>query len=124
MGKHHRTNEQEKVRANRRGARAELWAAAVLTLKGYRVLARRYKTPVGEIDLIARRGRRVAFVEVKQRPSFALCEAAVTGETRQRVRRAAAWWMSKNSRYREFDQGFDLIFIAGWAAPRHLLNAL
>lgn len=122
MGAHQR--QDERVRANRRGARAELWAALVLTFKGYRILVRRYKTPVGEIDLIARRGRRIAFVEVKQRASFAGCEAAVTEQTRQRVRRAAAWWMSRNASYSEFDQGFDLIFIASGGLPRHLLNAL
>ena len=124
MGAHQRSKEDKRVRANRRGARAEVWAAVVLILKGYRILVRRYKTPVGEIDLIARRGRRVAFIEVKQRASFTLCEAAVTEQTRQRVRRAAAWWMAKNAHYSEFDQGFDLIFIASWGLPRHLLNAL
>lgn len=124
MGAHNRVKDGGRAKANRRGARAEFIAALILTLKGYRVLVRRYKTPVGEIDLIARRGRRVAFVEVKQRPSFEECEAAVTSQTRKRVRRAAAWWISRNSRYHEFDQGFDLIFVARGRIPRHLLNAL
>ncbi len=115
---------EERLKAHQRGARAETWVALFLMLKGYRVLARRFKTPVGEIDIIARRGRRIAFIEVKRRPSFELCEASITGQARQRIRRAAALWMGKNERYQEFDQGFDLVFLAGWHAPRHLLNAI
>jgi putative endonuclease len=92
--------------------------------KGYRVLARRFKTPIGEIDLIARRGRRIAFVEVKQRPTIALCEASITDETRRRVRRAAGWWMGRRPELGDFEQGFDLVFIANWHWPQHLPNAL
>ena len=64
--------------AERRGRRAETLAAWYLRLKGYRILARRYRTPVGEIDLIVRRGRLVAFVEVKRRPTEAEAAEAVT----------------------------------------------
>lgn len=116
---------QEKRRiAHQRGQSAETWAALFLMLKGYRVLARRYKTPVGEIDLIARKGRRIIFAEVKQRPTIELCEAAVTGETRRRVRRAASWWMGRHPRYHEFDQSFDLVFVTRRRLPKHLPNAL
>ena len=64
-------------KAERRGRRAELIAAWYLRLKLYRVLARRYRTPVGEIDLIVRRGRTIVFVEVKHRPSEAEALEAV-----------------------------------------------
>ena len=110
--------------AHVRGQSAETLAALFLMFKGYRVLARRFKTPVGEIDVIARRGRRIAFVEVKQRPSFDLCEAAITGETRRRVRRAAGWWMGRHPQMQDFDQGFDLVFIARRRWPKHLPDAL
>lgn len=116
--------QQRRRKAYARGHGAETRAALFLMLKGYRVLARRYKTPLGEIDLIARRGRRIVFVEVKQRPTVELCEASVTDETRRRVRRAAGWWMGRHPQLHDFDQGFDLVFIANWRWPVHLHNAL
>lgn len=58
---------QARVRAYRRGLFAETVTALLLRLKGHRILARRYKTPVGEIDLVALKGRRLAFIEVKRR---------------------------------------------------------
>jgi len=61
---------QRRVRAYRRGLFAETVAALLLRLKGHRILARRYRTPVGEIDLVALKGKRLAFVEVKRRRSF------------------------------------------------------
>lgn len=115
---------EAKAKAARRGKSAEDIAALYLTLKGYRVLARRYKTRAGEIDIIARRAKRIVFVEVKQRPSFSLCEQAVSPETRSRVRHAADLWMARNETYQGYEQGYDLIFIANWRLPRHLLNAL
>lgn len=110
--------------ANRRGQAAEALAAVYLTVAGHRIVARRFKTPVGEIDLIAIRRGRIAFVEVKQRATIADCEAAITGETRQRVRRAADWWLSKHPRYQSFDIGFDLMFVPSWRRPVYLRDAL
>lgn len=115
---------EDRRKAYARGHSAETVAAVFLMFKGYRILARRYKTPLGEIDLIARRGGRVAFVEVKQRPTQELCEAAITSDTRRRVRRAAQWWMSRNPRFQEFDQGFDVVFVMRGRLPKHLPNAL
>lgn len=115
---------QARLRAYRRGARAERFAALLLQLKGYRILARRFATPVGEIDLIAVRGRRVAFVEVKQRPTVAECEAAITAKGRARVRRAAECWRASQARYQTYDVAFDLVFIVPWALPLHRPDAL
>ena len=64
-------------RAERRGRLAEWLAAGALMLKGYRLLARRQRGPFGEIDLIAVRGNRIAFIEVKQRRSGAEAAAAL-----------------------------------------------
>lgn len=125
MGTPSRDNSRtSRLKAFARGRGAETFAALALMLKGYRILARRFKTPVGEIDIIARRGRRLAFIEVKQRPTVELCHAAITFETRQRVRRAANWWMSRQPRYHDHDQGFDLVFVAGRSWPVVLENAL
>ena len=78
--------------AEARGRRAETIVAWFLRLKFYRILARRYRTPVGEIDLIAKRGRTIAFIEVKQRPSEAEGLDAVTAKGRRRISQAAALW--------------------------------
>lgn len=108
----------------RRGIRAEALAALVYRCCGYRILAKRFKTAVGEIDLIAARGRRVVFIEVKQRSTSAACEAAVTPETRRRVRRAAESWLARNPTFQDYDVGFDLVLITPWHLPRVFRNSL
>ncbi len=99
-------------------------AAALLMAKGYRIVARRLKTQLGEIDLVAVRGRRIAFVEVKARPSGAACEAAITPALGPRVRRAASLWLARNARYQQHEQGYDLVFVVPWRLPRHIPNGL
>lgn len=109
---------------NRSGRWAEHWAAAYLMLKGYRIIARRLKTPSGEIDLIALKGQRVAFVEVKRRGTREACEAAITVQLRNRVRRAAQLWLARQARYQAHELGFDLIFIMPRSWPVHMKDAL
>lgn len=105
------------------GRRAEALAALFLNLKGYRVLARRVKTPVGEIDLIARRGRVTAFVEVKAR-SFSHQEAeALMAVNRRRIVRAAQLWLGRHPDLAGQDLRFDVIFLAPFAWPRHIVGA-
>jgi putative endonuclease len=99
-------------------------AAALLMAKGYRILGRRTKTPQGEIDLIAVCGRRLAFVEVKRRPTVEEAEAAIAPRQRERVRQAAMLWLGRNARYQQHDLGFDIVFILPGRWPRHLENAL
>lgn len=115
---------EERRARERRGRSAELLAAAALMLKGYRITGRRVRTPAGEIDLIAIRGRRVAFVEVKQRRSLVEAEASIGDRQRERVRRAADHWLAKHPKLQEHEQGFDLIFILPRAWPRHIENGL
>jgi putative endonuclease len=106
--------------AERRGRRAETAAAWLLRLKGYRVLARRYRTPAGEIDLIVRRGRSVVFVEVKERPDEIAALEAITHTARQRIARAAALWVSRNPAAANLDQRFDVILACPGRFPRHM----
>jgi len=115
---------RKRLAAYRRGHGAEWLAAALLIAKGHVILARRYKTPLGEIDLIARRGRRVAFVEVKQRPNKRLCEEALTGEASRRIRAASDLWLARHVRYQETDIGFDAVFVVPWQFPQHVRNVL
>ena len=109
--------------AERRGRLAELAAVLLLTLKGYRVLARRVRTPVGEIDLIARRGRVLAFVEVKARDAERAAAEAVTLGQRRRIARAAAWWLARRSAFGDHVLRFDAVLVAPRRLPRHVTGA-
>ncbi len=108
----------------RQGRHAEWIAALSLRLSGYRILAIREKTPLGEIDIIAVRGRRVAFVEVKRRATLEAAEAAISAAQRTRIRRAADLWLAQNERYQTCELGFDVIFLIGLSWPRHIPNGL
>lgn len=111
-------------RRERSGRIAELIAAVYLLAKGYRILARRHKTPLGEIDLIAVRGQRLAFVEVKQRASTDAAEAALTVRQAQRVARAAERWVWRHPKYRDHEIGLDAVLIVPGRLPRHARYAL
>ena len=115
---------RQRQRGYRRGHMAEAAAAALLIAKGHRILARRFKTPAGEIDLIVLKGRRVGFVEVKRRGSLVACEASITPRLRQRVRRAAELWLARHERYQTHDIGFDVVFVMPWRWPVHLNDGL
>jgi len=108
----------------RRGRASEALAAAALIAKGYLILGRRVKTRVGEIDIIAVRGKRLAFVEVKRRATREDAEAAVTARQAARIRRAADHWLAHRPRYHEHTFGFDLILLVPGRFPRHIPNGL
>jgi len=110
-------------KTRRRGLAAEAVAALMLTAKGYRILERRYCAPCGEIDLIVRRGRLVAFVEVKARPNIAEALEAVTERQQQRIVDAALSWMAAAVLDGVCDFRFDVVAIAGAGLPRHLEGA-
>jgi len=113
-----------RVARYRMGLRAELLVATLYTCMGYQIVARRFKTTVGEIDLIAARGKRIAFIEVKRRVVQEDCEAAITPELRTRVRRAAETWLGRNPRFQTYDLGFDLVFVIPWRFPVVIRDAL
>lgn len=105
------------------GHRAESIAACWLLLKGYRILARRYKTPVGEIDLIARRGRFIAFVEVKGRATRRDAATAVHGKNQSRVMRAAQWYLQRHPQPADTTVRFDVCLLAWYGWPHHIADA-
>lgn len=111
-----------RAEAERRGRKGESLAAWYLRIKGWRVLASRVKTPRGEIDLIARRGRLVAFVEVKWRANAADLDLAIDEWRLRRVRAAveavAHRWMKPGD-----DMRIDVLLLAPGRWPRHIVNA-
>jgi putative endonuclease len=111
-------------RDERRGRIAEFTACALLIVKGYRILGRRVRTRVGEIDIIAVRGRRLAFVEVKLRPSLAEARSAVHPRQSRRIARAAASWLAHHRRYTGHEQAFDVVLVAPGCWPRHATHTL
>lgn len=108
-----------------RGARAEWLALAFLALKGWRPLARRWRAPGGEIDLVMARGRVVIFVEVKARALIDDAATSVTGEKRRRLARAIRAWKARN---RWTGEGWsfrvDAVFLGRGRWPRHVAGVM
>ena len=108
-------------RAEQGGRRAEAIAALWLQLKGWKILARRVRTPVGEVDIVARRFRTLAFVEVKARSSEA--EAALSlDDWRLRRVAAAAGALAHLSAREGDDVRLDAVFVVPRRLPRHVAN--
>lgn len=116
-------DEARRRKAYRKGHWAEFAAAALLRLKGYRILERRFRSPAGEIDLVALRRRRLAFVEVKVRATTEAAAWSVTPAQRQRIARAAEHWLARAARFADRDIAFDVILLAPWSLPRHVQSA-
>ena len=110
--------------AHRFGLRAETLAAAWLTLKGYRILARRFKASGGEIDIIVWRRGVVAFVEVKARPSLDEALSSIALHKRQRISRAARAWLSRNPWAAARTLRGDAVYVAPWRWPKHVVAAV
>jgi len=110
-------------RAWQRGRTAETLCVWHLRLRGYRILARGYRVPVGEVDIIARRGRVVAAIEVKARDSFAAASEAIAPRQRRRVARAFEQFLAAHPQHGRLTLRFDVMLVGkGWL-PRHLSNA-
>ncbi len=110
-------------KAYRRGHRGEWLAALALILKGYRILARRHRTRLGEIDLIARRGDLVLFVEVKARRTLIEAMDAIGRESERRIEAAADLWLSRQPDYGRLSIRFDMVAVLPWRWPVHVENA-
>jgi len=113
----------ERLAAFRLGLSAESRAAMLLIAKGYRIVARRWKTPVGEIDIVARRRRDLVFVEVKARGDLDAAAEAVTERGRRRIIAAAEFWLASHPGDAESFIRFDVILVAPGKIPRHVANA-
>lgn len=106
-----------------RGRGAERWAAWWLRLKGFRILAQGFRVPQGEVDLIARRGDLVVFVEVKRRHALDSAAAAIGGRQRERIRRAAEAFLQRHPPLAGCRLRFDAVLLTPRRPPRHLADA-
>lgn len=104
------------------GRRAETLACWHLRLRGWRILARRVRTPRGEVDIVARRWRTVAFIEVKWRSSSRGLETAIDESRLRRVAAAAQIIAPRFARDTD-DQRVDVLLLAPGRFPRHIVNA-
>ena len=104
------------------GLLAELWAFAYLLLRGYWPCAWRYKTPVGEIDVIVRRGQALVFVEVKYRRNAVQALYALQPRQISRLQRAATHFLRGNAWATTMTLWFDLIAVSGYGHVQHLDN--
>ncbi|MER0237589.1 YraN family protein [Fulvimarina sp. MAC8] len=107
----------------RRGHIAEYRAALALILKGFRISARRYKVKGGEIDLIARKGDLVAFVEVKARSSVEAAMEAVAPQAQRRIENAADQWLRRQPDHARLTSRFDIVAVLPRRWPVHIPNA-
>lgn len=105
------------------GLRAETFAALWLMLNFYRIIGRRVKTRAGEIDLIARRGKVLVFVEVKARAHADEAAEALGAHQRERLARAASLFVAARPAFHDLDMRFDVILIVPHKLPRHIRNA-
>ena len=109
-------------RAETWGRHAETLAALYLRLKGYRILARRVRTSAGEIDIVVRRGRQVAFVEVKARATLAEAATAIGPAAQKRLSRASNSLLGRFCG-RNDNARCDVVLIRPWRWPVHLAGA-
>ncbi len=114
---------RDRRRAWRRGRWAEALCAASLLLRGYRILGRRLRSPVGEIDILARRGRVLAVIEVKARADVASAAEAVTARQRERLTRAAGWVVAGRPELAALHIRFDVMLMTPGGVPRHVIDA-
>jgi putative endonuclease len=117
------TPRPERVAAFRLGLSAESRAAMFLIAKAYRILARRWKTPFGEIDIVARRRHTLVFVEVKARTTLEEAVEAVTERSKQRIVAAAELWLAHNPGDAAGDIRFDVMVVTPGKIPQHIPNA-
>lgn len=105
------------------GLLAEWLCILRLWLTGWRVLARRFRHPLGEVDLIAKRRNIIAFIEVKARSSGRKALESIHPAQQQRIMRSAQMWMAKHPQFQAYDMRFDVMWLSHWPFPHRLTDA-
>jgi len=114
---------EKKQRAYRAGLRAEFLTAWMFRLRGYRIRRKRYKTPAGEIDLIAENFREIVFIEVKARTGTDEALFSVTARMKERIRRAAEYYIADHPACAGKDMRFDVVAMVPPLGLKHIKNA-
>jgi putative endonuclease len=115
-----RARDAKRQSAFRLGVSAEGRAALLLAAKGYRELARRWKSPLGEVDLVMRRGKTIVFVEVKARARIDDAAWAVLPRQQRRIVGAAEAWLAAHPEHAGYDIRFDAVLVAPRRLPQHI----
>ena len=112
-----------RAKAFKLGVSAETRAALFLAAKGFRPLAKRWKSPAGELDLVVRRGKLIVFVEVKARARLDEAAEAVLPRQQRRIVAAAGAWLAAHPEHAGYDMCFDAVLIAPGRLPQHIVSA-
>ena len=104
------------------GQLAEWLCIAQLWLSGWRILAKRWRCPYGEIDIIAKRGHNICFIEVKARQTHEAALSCISATQQQRITSSAALWLAKHPEYSGCDLRFDLMSVTIWPWPKRHKN--
>jgi putative endonuclease len=113
----------QRRRALRRGSFSEYLAALSLILRGHRILAMRYRVKSGEIDIIAKKGDLVSFIEVKARRTAEESVFAVSGLTQTRIRNASLYWLKTRHDAGQLSLSYDIVAVRPWRWPEHFRDA-
>jgi putative endonuclease len=105
------------------GINAERLCRVILRLKFYRILAIRYRTPMGEIDIVAMRGNTVIAVEVKARPSHSEAAESLSSSQRHRIAEALQYFIMRHRALSKCDLRFDVMLVTPRRWPLHMQNA-
>ena len=106
-----------------KGLLAEFKAKSFMRYHGFSILAERFKTPLGEIDLIAKKGNLVVFIEVKLRKTKEAAAEAIHAKNQSRVRNAAELYLQQHPEYNECEMRCDALIMAPGAWPEHIPDA-
>ena len=110
------------IRTEFKGYWGEFFAICLLKIKGYSLLAHRYKTYVGEIDIVAKRKNEIVFIEVKARKDEEKCHIAITQKQLRRVQNASQIFLKRNPQFQDYAIRYDVILISDWSLPLHIEN--
>lgn len=113
---------QKRQSSYRFGLLAEAAVILYLRVCGYKILNKRYKTKVGEIDIIARKKKQIIFIEVKARRKEQDIYEVLSSKQQHRITRAASLFLARNKRFAGYKIRFDLITVSAAFRVRHMKN--
>lgn len=110
-------------RGHKRGQWGELYVRLWLIMRRWTILKHQWKTPLGEIDIIAQKGRLIAFIEVKNHASYDDSRSVITPKQQKRIINAARFFIKEHPAYASHDMRFDAILLHQWWAVEHIADA-